>query len=198
MRRRVVVTGMGVVTPLGTDVDTLWKHLMAGDSGVGYISRFDASKFPTRIAAEIRNWDLSDAGLDPKEWSTQGIHTQFAIGAAVKAMKDSGLIESGIDPTRLGVYLGSGEGQQDFDRFSKMMVTALKDSDQFDISVFTKCGLETLDPIAEIEQEPNMPVAHLAALFGAEGPNANCLTACAASSQAVGEAVEVIRRGEAD
>jgi 3-oxoacyl-[acyl-carrier-protein] synthase II len=112
-------------------------------------------------------------------------------------MQDSGLSDTQLDPTRFGVYLGSGEGQQDFDRFSRMMVSSL-DGDQLDVAKFTKIGLELLHPLSELEQEPNMPSGHLAALFNAQGPNANCLTACAASSQAVGEATEMIRRGDAD
>ncbi len=198
MRRRVVVTGMGMVTPLGADLEQVWRRLLNGESGIGYITLFDASNFPTKISAEVRNWDLSDVGEDPHQWKHQGRHTHFAIGAAKKAMADSGLDTSKIDPTRFGVYLGSGEGQQDFDRFTQMMVAALSDGDQLDLAKFTRVGLETLNPVAELEQEPNMPAGHLASLFGAEGPNVNCLTACAASSQAIGEAVEIIRRGEAD
>ncbi len=198
MRRRVVVTGMGMVTPLGADLEQVWRRLLNGESGIGYITLFDASNFPTKISAEVRNWDLSDVGEDPQQWKHQGRHTHFAIGAAKKAMADSGLDTSKIDPTRFGVYLGSGEGQQDFDRFTQMMVAALSDGDQLDLAKFTRVGLETLNPVAELEQEPNMPAGHLASLFGAEGPNVNCLTACAASSQAIGEAVEIIRRGEAD
>ncbi|MCS7237504.1 MAG: beta-ketoacyl-ACP synthase II [Thermoguttaceae bacterium] len=197
MRRRVVVTGMGLVTPLGADLEQVWQKVLAGESGIGYITLFDASNFPTRIAAEVRDWDLRDVGEDPERWKFQGRHTHFAIGAAKKAMADSGLDLGRIDPTRFGVYLGSGEGQQDFDRFTQMMVAGL-DGEGFDVVRFTLKGLEILNPLAELEQEPNMPAAHLASLFGAQGPNVNCLTACAASSQAVGEAVEIIRRGEAD
>jgi 3-oxoacyl-[acyl-carrier-protein] synthase II len=137
-------------------------------------------------------------GEDPEDWKYQGRHTHFAIGAAKKAMTDSGIELARIDPTRFGIYTGSGEGQQDFDRFTQMMVAGLAGGDSLDISLFTRTGLEILHPIGELEQEPNMPAGHLASLFGAEGPNINCLTACAASSQAIGEAVEIIRRGEAD
>jgi 3-oxoacyl-[acyl-carrier-protein] synthase II len=159
---------------------------------------FDASNFPTKISAEVRNWDISEVGENPADWKYQGRHTHFAVGAAKKAMADSGLDVAKIDPTRFGVYTGSGEGQQDFNRFSEMMMAGLSGGGPFDLSKFIEKGLETLDPIVELEQEPNMPAAHLASLFGAQGPNLNCLTACAASSQAVGEATEIIRRGEAD
>ncbi len=113
-------------------------------------------------------------------------------------MADSGIELRRLDPTRFGVYTGSGEGQQDFDRFTEMMVAGLAGGDTLDLASFTQKGLELLHPIAELEQEPNMPAGHLASLFDAQGPNVNCLTACAASSQAIGEAVEIIRRGEAD
>lgn len=197
MKRRVVVTGIGCVTPMGADVEKVWTGLKNSESGVGYTTIFDASNFPTRISAEVRNWDISDVGEDPELWKLRGRHTRFAAGAAKKAVQDAGVDEKTIDPTRFGVYLGSGEGQQDFNNFTQMMISAL-DGDQLDVARFTKAGLEVLHPLAELEQEPNMPAGHMAALFNAQGPNANCLTACAASSQAIGEAVEIIRRGDAD
>ena len=197
-RRRVVVTGIGCVTPLGVKVEELWQNLVAGKSGVGLTTVFDASRFPTKIAAEVRNWDVTNEGEKASDWQYCGRHTKFAAGAALQAMRDAGLpkgLES--DPTRLGIYLGSGEGQQAFDAFTSMMMAAIEDG-QLDVAKFTKLGLETLHPLTEVEQEPNMPAGHLAAMFNAQGPNLNCLTACAASSQAIGEALEIVRRGEAD
>jgi 3-oxoacyl-[acyl-carrier-protein] synthase II len=196
MRTRVVVTGMGCVTPLGHSPTELWGNLMACRSGVGPTTLFDASNFPTRIAAEVRDWSVSSVGEDPAEWEKRGRHTRFAAGAAKQAVVDSGVIGS-VTPTRFGVYLGAGEGQQDFDSFSRMMVTALEGG-QLDLAKFVQAGLEVLDPQLELEQEPNMPAGYVAAMFDAQGPNCNCLTACAASSQAIGEATEIIRRGEAD
>jgi len=189
---------MGLVTPLGVRVEELWKNLMAGASGVGLTTVFDASRFPTKISAEVRNWDIADEGQDAKHWQFCGRHTKFAAGAALQAMRDAGL-EKGLpaDPARLGVYLGSGEGQQDFDSFTSMMMAAIS-GDTLDVAKFTKLGLETLHPLSEVEQEPNMPAGHLAGMFNAQGPNLNCLTACAASSQAIGEAAELVRRGDAD
>jgi 3-oxoacyl-[acyl-carrier-protein] synthase II len=197
MKRRVVITGVGCITPLGTSVASVWEGLKNGASGVGYTSIFDASRFPTKIAAEVRNWDVSQAGLDPQVWKLRGRHTKFAAGAATQAVNDSGVLDSQLDPARFGVYLGSGEGQQDFECFARMMAAALSQGD-FDLARFTKAGMEWLHPAVELEQEPNMPAGHLAGLFNAQGPNANCLTACAASSQAIGEATEIIRRGDAD
>jgi 3-oxoacyl-[acyl-carrier-protein] synthase II len=181
---------------LGVTVRELWSNLKEGRSGVDYTTLFDASNFPTRISAEVRNWSLADVGEAPEPWEKRGRHTRFAIGAAKQAMEESGVAGT-VDPDRFGVYLGAGEGQQDFHNFSHMMVSALKDG-QLDLGTFIRVGLERLDPQLELEQEPNMPAAYLATKFGAEGPNFNCLTACAASSQAVGEATEIIRRGDAD
>src|SRR5271170_5979393 len=113
-RRRVVITGMGCVTPMGTDVEQVWSGLKQGHSGVDYTTIFDASNFPTKISAEVRGWDISDVGEDVEKWRLRGRHTKFAAGAAKRAVQDSGVLDRALDPTRFGVYLGSGEGQQDF------------------------------------------------------------------------------------
>jgi len=197
MRRRVVITGLGMINPLGNDVETVWAALKAGKSGVGYTTIFDASHFPTKISAEVKDFNLADYGEDPAAWVKRGRHTRFAVGAATQAVRDSGFMEAGYDPTRVGVYLGSGEGNQDFLAFSRMMTAGLEDG-QLNVTKFIQAGLSSLDPVIEAEQEPSMPPGHLAALFDAQGPNMNSLTACAASAQAIGEATEIIRRGEAD
>jgi 3-oxoacyl-[acyl-carrier-protein] synthase II len=197
MRRRVVVTGMGVINPLGHDVATMWNALLAGRSGVGPITIFDACGYPTTIAAEVKDWDVSRVGEDRLYWDKRGRHTRFAVGAAKQAIHQSGILDAKMAPTRLGVYLGAGEGNQNFASFTSMVSAGLRDG-FFDLPAFFERGLKTMDPAAEMEQEPNMPAAHLADLFDAQGPNSNCLTACAASSQAVGEATELIRSGEAD
>jgi 3-oxoacyl-[acyl-carrier-protein] synthase II len=197
MRRRVVVTGLGVINPLGHDVGTMWKALLESQSGVGPITVFDVSGYPTTIAAEVKDWDVSKVGEDPKIWNYCGRHTRFAVGAAKQAVVQSGFLDSKIDPTRVGVYLGAGEGNQNFSNFTRMVDAAIG-GPEFDMKNFLRKGFELMNPREEMEQEPNMPAAHVAALFDAQGPNCNCLTACAASSQAVGEATELIRSGDAD
>jgi 3-oxoacyl-[acyl-carrier-protein] synthase II len=187
---------MGCVTPLGATPERLWQNLLAGKSGVGRTTLFDANNFPTKISAEVKDWSIADEGEDPAVWAKRSRHTQFAAGAAKQAMRDSGVLDK-VDPTRFGVYLGAGEGQQDFYRFARMMAVASADG-EFSLKKFVETAVKELDPVAELEQEPNMPSGYLAGMFNAQGPNANCLTACAASSQAVGEATEIIRRGEAD
>ncbi|QDT67131.1 3-oxoacyl-[acyl-carrier-protein] synthase 2 [Planctomycetes bacterium MalM25] len=194
--RRVVITGMGCVTPLGHTVEELWANLLACKSGVGPTTLFDASSFPTRIAAEVKDWSIAKVGEDEAEWAKRGRHTRFAAGAAKQAMEQSGVAGT-VEPTRMGVYLGAGEGQQDFDSFSRMMTLAMEGG-ELDVARFVEEGVKQLDPQLELEQEPNMPAGYLAAMFDAQGPNSNCLTACAASPQAIGEATEIIRRGDAD
>jgi 3-oxoacyl-[acyl-carrier-protein] synthase II len=197
MRRRVVVTGIGMINPMGHDPESVWSGLREGASGVARTTLFDTSGFPTQISAEVKNWDITDCDESADIWKNRGRHTKFAAGAAKQAVSDSGIMDSITDPVRFGIYLGSGEGNQDFSTFARMMAAALKDGD-YDASKFIAAGIEMLNPAKELEQEPNMPAAHLATMFNAQGPNLNCLTACAASSQAVGEATEIIRCGDAD
>ena len=198
-RRRVVVTGIGMINPMGHDVQTVWAGLARGKSGVGYTTLFDASGFPTKISAEVKNWDITESG-EPMPQDLEASRPPHQIrrwrGQASGRRQRHPAMPS-LDPVRFGIYLGSGEGNQDFLTFTRMMAAALEDG-EYDVAKFIARGLEMLNPAAELEQEPNMPAAHLAAMFNAQGPNYNCLTACAASSQAVGEATEIIRRGDAD
>jgi 3-oxoacyl-[acyl-carrier-protein] synthase II len=197
--RRVVVTGMGMVTPIGADLESTWSALLSGKSGVGPITLFDARTFPTRIAAEVAGFRLEDYIDRSERWVEHSRNSKFALAAASMAIKDSGLLDgtSELNRRRFGVYLGSGEGQQDFPRFVHLVHRSTRDG-RVDTSEFTRLGVKELHFIREAEQEPGTPSGHLASVFGARGPNANCLTACAASSQAVGEAFELIRRGNAD
>jgi len=198
--RRVVVTGMGMVTPLGPDLESTWSGLLAGRSGVGPISLFDARTFPTRIAAEVPNFQLEDYLHDRAgRWVEHSRNSKFALAAGAMAVKDACLLDrpAQIKPARFGVYLGSGEGQHDFPRFVSLIARCTKNG-HVDTAEFTRLGVKELHAVHEAEQEPGTPSAHLASYFGAKGPNSNCLTACAASSQAIGEAYELIRRGNAD
>ncbi|QDU78406.1 3-oxoacyl-[acyl-carrier-protein] synthase 2 [Polystyrenella longa] len=197
MDRRVVVTGIGCITPVGNDAQSMWDSITEGKSGIDFITHFDASHFPTKFAAEVRNFDFDACVKDPTKYKHTGRNVKFAIGAAKQAVEDAGVLGSLSDPGRFGVYLGAGEGQQDFQIFMNLVAKAQRDG-ELDLELFTKAGLEKLNPQAELEQEPNMPSGHLANIFNAQGPNLNCLTACAASSQAIGEATQIIKRGDAD
>ena len=198
MNRRVVVTGLGCVTPLGNSVKETWEGLLETRSGVAPITHFDAAKFPTRFASEVRNYDFDSYVENPNRFADAGRNIRFAIGAASQAVKESGIHDSNdFDPSRFGVYLGAGEGQQDFMQFMSLVADSHKDGEA-DLEKFTKDFMVSMNPQFELELEPNMAAAHLSSLFNAQGPNLNCLTACAASSQAIGEASEIIRRGDAD
>lgn len=198
MKRRVVVTGLGAVTPLGNDVSTMWQSQLQCRNGVGPITHFDASKFPTKFAAEVRGYDFENQVENPVRFADAGRNVRFAIGAARQAVQDSGIHDSpGFNPARFGVYLGAGEGQQNFFQFMSLVSEAYREG-RIDLQNFTESFISRMNPRYELELEPNMPAAHLSSLFNAQGPNLNCLTACAASSQAIGEATEIIRRGEAE
>jgi len=200
MRRRVVITGMGAITPLGHTVDDLFQSQVEGRSGVGPITLFDAGHFPTRFAAQVKNLDLSRYVKDPERWSNCGANTRFALGAVRQALADADLLDNQkIERTRFGVYLGSGEGIQDFEHLISLVSQSYNPERRtIDVPCFTRGGMREFNARREFEQEPHTTSAHMAELFDLQGPNYNCLTACAASSQAVGEATELIRHGDAD
>jgi 3-oxoacyl-[acyl-carrier-protein] synthase II len=199
MRRRVVVTGIGAITPLGLNVADTWASLQAGRSGVGRISLFEASTFPTKIAGEVKQFDRTKFGMTADHWQYAGRHIHFAVAAAREAVADSRLHEGSYDPDRAGVYLGSGEGMMDFFNFTSLIHSTFDaQKDEIDTEDFIRRGRELLSGQREFEQEPGRSASHLAEVFRAHGPNMNCLTACAASSQAIGEATDIIRRGDAD
>ena len=200
MRRRVVVTGIGMVAPLGLHVEEVWSNMKAGQSGIGLITLFDASEFPTRIAGEVKGFRIDDFGEPESDWEYCGRNIKFAIAAAKQAVLDSGIKDNGhYDSDRVGTYLGAGEGRLDFFNFVNLIARAWNtDERRVDKGQFLSQGMQCLHPIREREQEPGMSAAHIAQMFDAHGPNLNCLTACAASSQAIGEATEIIRRGDAD
>lgn len=198
MKRRVVVTGVGALTPVGNDVPSMWESQLKCLNGVGPITHFDASRFPTKFAAEVRGYNFESQVEDPKRFVDAGRNVRFAIGAAKQAVEDSGIhANPKFNPARFGVYLGAGEGQQNFLQFMSLVTEAWRDG-KVDLKNFTESFICRMNPRFELELEPNMPAAHLSSLFNAQGPNLNCLTACAASSQAIGEATEIIRRSDAD
>ena len=200
MRRRVVITGMGAITPLGHSVPAMFEAQLAGKSGVGPIRRFQAETFPTHFAAEVKDFELSRHVAGAERWRNSGVNSQFAAAAAQQALADAGVLEDGrVDRTRFGVYLGSGEGIQDFPNLISLIAqTYRRDNRTLDTAAFTRGALKAFHAGHESEQELHTTAGHLGAHFGLEGPNYNCLTACAASSQALGEAVEMIRHGDAD
>lgn len=199
MSRRVVVTGVGIVSPLGNEVETNWRRMIHGDSGVGLITLFDASTFPTKIAGEVRNFNFRPWLEKDPLLAHVGRNTQFAIYASQEAYHDSGLESFDYDPKRIGIYFAAGDGGADIHNFILSLCASWgTNGEVIDKKVFLKNGQQFLDRYDEWEQEPCVTLAHLARTFRVRGPVSNCLTACAASSQAIGEAFEMIRRGDAD
>ncbi|MFP4105171.1 MAG: beta-ketoacyl-[acyl-carrier-protein] synthase family protein [Phycisphaerae bacterium] len=198
--RRIVITGMGTINPLAHDVESTWKALMEGKSGVSKTELFDAETFPTTFSAQVKDFNLADHVQDAEKHKHAGRHCSFAIAAASEAWKQSGLGEwDRFDPSNVGIYLGSGEGSLDFDNFISLLVDSWKDEDrEIDSLKWSELAFQRMDPHRETEQEANMVVAHIAAEFGLTGPAYNVLTACAASTQAIGEAVNQVRRGDVD
>jgi 3-oxoacyl-[acyl-carrier-protein] synthase II len=196
---RVVITGIGWVTPMGHSIEGVWKRLLAGESGIARTTLFDASTFPTSISAEVKDYRLADFVPDLSQHEGVGRNTAFAMGACAQAWKDAKLDVAGLDLDRVGIYLGSGEGSLDFDAFTTANLSSWKpDTSTVDTVKWGQLAMELMNVTRELEQEPNMPLSHLALMTGARGPAMNCLTACAASTQAIGEATEILRRGDAD
>jgi 3-oxoacyl-[acyl-carrier-protein] synthase II len=198
--QRVVITGMGWVTPLGHDLETVWQRLIGGVSGVTRIERFRAATFPTNFAAQVRDYDYKKYVRNVDAHNHAGTHTQFALGAARQAWDQARLrLADAVDPRRVGIYLGAGEGMLDFDSYASVdLLSWDEQAGAIDPVRWLPHAIRLLDCWREIEQEPNMPLSHIAHEFGIRGPAYNCLTACAASTQAVGEACGIIRRGDAD
>ncbi len=197
-RKRVVITGVGAVTPLGHTAEATWQGLRAGRSGIARITLFESSHFPTKIGAEVKNWHVEKIYSLGELIHGMGRNTQFAMVAAQEAVRDSGLeVGKNVSPRRCGVYMGSGEGAVEFDHFMGLIHQSSQEQ-EVDAGAFIQGGTRCFNSVAELEQEPNMASMHIATALGAIGPNQNCLTACAASSQAIGEATEIIRRGDAD
>jgi len=200
VKRRVVITGIGWITPLGQDIDTAWNKLLAGDSAIDKTDLFDAQTFPTTFSAQVRNFDLTKVIGDSKLHKSASRNSSFAMGAAMQAWRAAGLDKmTQLDRRTIGVYLGAGEGPLDFSPFVSLAVEAWDPkTNSLDAKKWAELAYQRMDYIREFEQDPNMPAAHVAKLFDLRGPNFNCLTACAASTQAMGEAAEQISRGDAE
>jgi len=204
-QERVVVTGMGIVCPLGNDVDTFWEGLLSGRSGANRTTIFDASTFPTTFDAEVKSYDLRPCLRHPELHEGCSRGSGFVLGATAQACKQAGIETEtdtpadGIDRTRMGIYLGAGEGSLDTDSFFASIIAGWDSQQQrMEWPQATRVAMDRMTAAREIEQEPNMAAGHTAMLTRARGPVRSCLTACAASTQAVGEAMMIIRRGDAD
>ena len=182
-RARVVVTGMGAVTPLGSSVEQFWDGLVAGRSGIGPITLCDTTGYPTRIAGEIPDFQ-PDKYINSREARRMARFSQVSLAAAYMAMEDASLDLDSEDSERIGVLLGNGAGG----------LSTTQDA----CADMTGKGVMRINPFFIPMMLPNMAAANVARLVGAKGYNSTVVTACAASNQAIGEAAEAIRRGAVD
>jgi 3-oxoacyl-[acyl-carrier-protein] synthase II len=204
-KERVVITGTGIVCPLDNDVEAFWASILSGRSGINRTTIFDASTFPTTFDAEVKNYDFRAHVRQPQLHEAASRGSGFGTGAAAQACRQAGIdIETaepadGIDRTRMGVYLGAGEGAMDHETFFACIFAGWDPRRQMMVwEPCTRLAFAQMTASYELEQEPNMAAGHVALLAGARGPSRSCLTACAASTQAIGEAMMLIRRGDAD
>jgi 3-oxoacyl-[acyl-carrier-protein] synthase II len=205
MNERVVITGMGLVCPMGHDVESVWQGILAGKNGIANTTVFDASTFPTKFGAEVKDYDVKDFTSKPELHAKSSRGTTFAVGAAAQACKQAGIeIDTdspadGIDRRKMGIYLGAGEGSVDNVNFFDAVANGWDDDkNEMDWGKWADVAFANMDASYELEQEPQMTGGHLALLTGARGPSRSCLTACAASTQAIGEATMMVRSGQAD
>lgn len=183
-RPRVVITGMGALTPMGMDVAESWESVLTGRSGIRRVTRWDASEFPCQIGGEIPTFKATDYGLNRKEARRMGRASQFAVAALRMAQADAGLPETVADPERSGVMMGTAIGG--FDRMENAIET------------YRKKGWTRVNPFALSSALPNIPSHHISLAANTVGPIGTQVTACAAGVQGVGEGAELIRRGSAD
>ncbi len=183
MHRRVVVTGLGAMTPLGTDVDTIWQRLCRGESGIGPITRFDATAYPAHIAGEVRAFDPAKY-LDKHDIRRTDRFCQLAVAASQEAVNDAGLNIDGGAGERTGVYIGSAMGGLE--------------SLETVHGVLLEKGPKRVSPIFPAMLLGNLASGHVSIRFGATGPNNGSVTACAAGAHSIGEAFHTILRGAAD
>ena len=183
MRRRVVITGVGVVSSLGIDISEFWDSIKAGKSGITTVSKFDISNMPTKVAAEIKDFDPTDF-IDKKEAKRMDAYTQYALSAAKMAYDMSGLDSSKMDQYRFGVIVGSGIGG----------IKTFEDQ----LKVYMDRGPGRVSPFFIPMMISNMATGRIAIEFGAKGFNECVVTACATSTNALGDALKVIQRGDAD
>jgi 3-oxoacyl-[acyl-carrier-protein] synthase II len=183
MSDRVVITGLGLVTPVGNDVAATWDALLAGRSGVGHITHFDASDFPTRIAAEVKDFDPI-AMFGRREARRMDRFTQFAMATAGQALKDAGITVTEENAGRIGAIIGTGVGG----------IISVVDQAE----VLRKNGPRRVSPFLIPMMLPDTAPGQVAIAYGLKGPNFAVISACATGANAIGEATEVIRRGAAD
>ena len=198
--RRVVVTGLGVVAPNGIGKEAFWSACLNGKSGVGPIRSFDASAHPVQIAAEVPDFDVLPylPHSQRKSVKIMSRAMRFAVGAAGLAIRDSGLEWDRLNPQQIGVVMGTGMVPVELPELTPALVESCDAAGHLETRRLGQRGADSLFPLWILKYLPNMVAAHISLAFGAQGPNSTITTACAAGTQAVGEAFRLIQRGDAD
>jgi 3-oxoacyl-[acyl-carrier-protein] synthase II len=198
--RRVVVTGLGVVAPNGIGKDAFWTACLEGRSGVGPIRSFDATEHPVQVAAEVADFDVLPflPANQRKSLKIMSRAMRFALGAAGLALADSALDLEKENPERVGVVLGTGVVPMDLGELAPALADACNGTGKFQSKRLGTSGRNALYPLWILKYLPNMAAAHISLAMNAQGPNSTITTACAAGTQAVGEAFRLIARGDAD
>ncbi len=196
---RVVVTGVGVVAPNGVGRRDFSEAIFEGRSGVGLIESFDTSGQSIKIAGEVKHFDvLPFLGEYKKNLKMMSRAVRFAVGAAALAVEDSGVDTGRLDPGRFGVCMGTGITPVDVGELVDPIMRGVGTDGEFDMGRFALARAESIFPLWLLQHLPNMAAAHISILHHAMGPNNTIVTACAAGTQAVGEAFRLIARGDAD
>ncbi|HDX9579859.1 TPA: beta-ketoacyl-ACP synthase II [Bacillus pseudomycoides] len=182
-KKRVVVTGLGAVTPVGTDVETAWENIKNGVSGIGRLTRLDAEQFPVKVAAEINDFEV-EKYIDKKEARRMDRFTQYAVAASKMAVEDAKLEITEENGPRIGVWIGSGIGGME------------TYEEQF--KIFMEKGARRVSPFLVPMMIPDMAAGQVSIALGAKGINTCTVTACASGAHSIGDAFKVIQRGDAD
>ncbi len=185
MKRRVVITGMGAITSLGSDLDTFWTNLMEGKSGISLVESFDVSDYPTKIAAEIKDFNLEEYGIDRKEARRMDRYVQLAVAASKRALENAKLnVKEDTDPERVGVYVSSGIGG----------LSTWEEQH----NILLEKGPKRVSPFFIPMMIANMASGQISMLTGAKGPNSTAVTACASGTHSIGDSLRIIQHGDAD
>jgi len=185
LKQRVVVTGMGIMSSLGTDLNTFWNALLAGKSGVSLVEAFDTTEYPTKIAAEIKHFNPEDHGIDKKEARRMDRFVQFGLAATLSAIRDADLrIGENADADRVGVIVGSGIGG----------LGTWEDQHR----ILIEKGPRRVSPFFIPMMIANMASGQISIATGAKGPNTTTVTACATGTHSIGDSFKLIQRGDAD
>ena len=182
-KRRVVVTGIGAISPVGNSAEESWESVINGKSGIGMLTRLDSEQFPVKVAAEVKDFDIEDY-IVRKEARKMDRFTHYALAASIMAMKDSGLELDDDLRLRTGVWIGSGIGGME--------------THEQQFKIFQERGYRRVSPFFVPMMIPDMASGQVAIHFGAKGINSCTVTACASGTNSIGDAFEVIRRGDAD